>query len=119
MRSGLSLTVVKNLLCNAKDRGSVPGQGRSHMPRGNWDHVPQLLSLCSRAWKPQLMSPCAVKPRYSATRGSSPCTTNGSSARESLPAATKTQCSQRNKKLKNICDHICLQTLKMLNIIHF
>ena len=69
MRSGLSLTVVKNLLCNAKDRGSVPGQGRSHMPRGNWDHVPQLLSLCSRAWKPQLMSPCAVKPRYSATRG--------------------------------------------------
>ena len=27
--------VVKNLPCNAGDKGSIPGPGRSHMPRGN------------------------------------------------------------------------------------
>ena len=27
--------VVKNLPCNARDTGSIPGPGRSHMPRGN------------------------------------------------------------------------------------
>ena len=27
--------VVKNLPCNAGDTGSIPGLGRSHMPRGN------------------------------------------------------------------------------------
>ena len=27
--------VVKNLPCNAKDTGSVPGPGRSHMPQSN------------------------------------------------------------------------------------
>ena len=28
-------TVVKNLPANAGDMGSIPGPGRSHMPRGN------------------------------------------------------------------------------------
>ena len=28
-------TVVKNLPANARDKGSSPGLGRSHMPRGN------------------------------------------------------------------------------------
>ena len=27
--------VVKNLLCNAGDTGSIPGPGRSHVPRDN------------------------------------------------------------------------------------
>ena len=27
--------VVKNLPVNAEDMGSIPGLGRSHMPRGN------------------------------------------------------------------------------------
>ena len=27
--------VVKNPPCNARDPGSIPGPGRSHMPRGN------------------------------------------------------------------------------------
>ena len=40
--------VVKNLPANAGDMGSSPGPGRSH--------VPQLLSLCSRAHKPKLLS---------------------------------------------------------------
>ena len=52
-------TVVKNLPANAGDTGSSPGSGRSHMPRSNKDHAPQLLSLRSRARVPQLLSPRA------------------------------------------------------------
>ena len=35
--------VVKNLPANAGDTGSSPGPGRSHMPRSNSAHAPQLL----------------------------------------------------------------------------
>ena len=38
---------VENLPANAGDTGSSPGLGRSHMPRSNQAHEPQLLSLCS------------------------------------------------------------------------
>ena len=40
--------VVENLPANAGDTGSSPGLGRFHMPRSNWAHEPQLLSL--RVW---------------------------------------------------------------------
>ena len=40
--------VVENLPANAGDTGSSPGLGRSHMPRSNWAHEPQLLNL--RVW---------------------------------------------------------------------
>ena len=48
--------VVKNLPANAGYMGSSPGPGRSHMPRSNEAHAPQLLSLRSRAHEPQLLS---------------------------------------------------------------
>ena len=51
--------MVKNPPANAGDKGSSPGPGGSHMPRSNEDHAPQLLSLRSRAQKPQLLSPRA------------------------------------------------------------
>ena len=35
--------VVKNLPCKVGDTGSIPGLGRSHMLRGSWAHVSQLL----------------------------------------------------------------------------
>ena len=35
--------VVENLPANAGHTGSIPGLGKSHMPRGNWAHVPQIL----------------------------------------------------------------------------
>ena len=38
------------------DLGSIPGLGRSHMLWNNKACGPQLLSLCSRAWEPQLLS---------------------------------------------------------------
>ena len=37
------VAVVKNPPANAGDTGSIPGLGRSHMPRSNKDRVPQLL----------------------------------------------------------------------------
>ena len=52
--------VVKNPPANAGDMGLSPGPGRSHMPRSNKAHAPQLLSLHSRARKPQLLSPRAT-----------------------------------------------------------
>ena len=53
-------TVVKNPPVNAGDTGSSPGPGRSHMPRNNESHAPQLLSLCSRAREPEILSPRAT-----------------------------------------------------------
>ena len=49
--------LVKNLPANAGGTGSIPGLGRSHMPWSDQAHVPQLLSLYSRARELQLLSP--------------------------------------------------------------
>ena len=43
-------SVVKNRPASARAMGSIPGGS----------HVPQGLSLCSRAREPQLLSPCAT-----------------------------------------------------------
>ena len=40
--------MVENLPANARDTGSSPGLGGSHMPQSNWAREPQLLSL--RVW---------------------------------------------------------------------
>ena len=45
---------------NAGDTGSTPGPGRFHMPRGNSDCEPQLLSLCSN---PRATTTKACAPR--------------------------------------------------------
>ena len=45
-------SVVKNLPATAGDTGLIPSPGRSHMLPSNQASVPQLLSLCSRAWEP-------------------------------------------------------------------
>ena len=52
--------VVKNPPANAGDTGSSPGPGRSRMPWSNKARAPQLLSLRSRAWEPQLLNPPAT-----------------------------------------------------------
>ena len=54
--------VVKNPPANAGDTGSIPGPGRSHMPRSNWARAPQLLSLPSRTREPQLLKPSGLEP---------------------------------------------------------
>ena len=80
--------------------GLSPGPGRSHIPQSNSARVPQLLSLRSRARKPQLLSPHATTteacvPRAHALQQEKPPL---AATRESLRAATKTQCSQKLNK---------------------
>ena len=53
--------VVENLPCNARDTGSIPDLGRSHMPWGSWADGPQLRSPHSGPCEPQLLKP--VYPR--------------------------------------------------------
>ena len=57
-------TVVKNLPVNAGDTGSIPGLGRSHILRSSEAREPQLLSLHSRACKPQLLKPEHLEPMH-------------------------------------------------------
>ena len=81
--------MVKNPPANAGDKSSIPGLGRSHMPRSNEARAPQLLSLGSRAREPLLLSPCATTtearvpraraPQREATAMRSPCTATKSS----------------------------------------
>ena len=52
--AGLPWWYSKNPHANAGDKGSIPGPGRFHMPKSNWAHGPQPLSLCSRARRAQL-----------------------------------------------------------------
>ena len=54
--------MVKNLPANAGDTGLMPGLGRWHLPQSNSARAPQLLSLCSRAWELQPLSPRAAPP---------------------------------------------------------
>ena len=49
-------TVGKNLTAHAGDMGLIPAPRRSHMPWCNWAQAPQILSPCSRACEPQLLS---------------------------------------------------------------
>ena len=54
--------VIKNAPAKEGDTGSSPGPGRSHVPRSNKAHAPQLLSLHSRAHEPQLLKPACLEP---------------------------------------------------------
>ena len=47
---------------------SIPDQRRAHTPQSIWAHVPQLLSLCSRAQEPQLLSPHTPEPTLHSKR---------------------------------------------------
>ena len=93
----LGSSEIRESAANAGNMGSIPDPGRSHMPWSNQACVPQLLSLCSRAQEPQLLSPPAAT--------SEACTpySPGTAALEALPltrrgkslTATKTQHSQK------------------------
>ena len=64
--------VVKNPPANAGDTGLSPGPGRYHMLRSNWACASQLLSLCSRAGEPQLLSPHATTTEACVPRARAP-----------------------------------------------
>ena len=53
-------SAVKNPSANVGDLGLIPDPGRFRVPQSNWVRVPQLLSLCTRDCKLQLLKPmCA------------------------------------------------------------
>ena len=85
--------VVGSLPADAGDVGSSPGLGRSHMPRSNWTHEPQLLSL--RIW-----SLCPATREAAIVRG--PRTAMKSSSRslqlEKKPARSNEDSTQTKKK---------------------
>ena len=64
--------VVENPPANAGDMGSIPGPGRSHMPRSNQACALRLLSLRSRDHEPQLLSPCATTTEACVPRACAP-----------------------------------------------
>ena len=70
--------VVKNPPANAGDTGLIPGLGESHMSQSNWACVPQLLSLLSRVYEPQLLTPNTEATEARAPR-------SGASQQEKLP----------------------------------
>ena len=53
-------TVDKNPPASAGDMGLIFGLGGFNIPRSFCARAPQLLSLCSGAHEPQLLSPCAA-----------------------------------------------------------
>ena len=64
--------VVGNPPANAGDTGSSPGPGGSHMPQSNSVCASQLLSLCSRAREPQVLSPHATTTEARVPRARAP-----------------------------------------------
>ena len=54
--------MVKTLPASAGDMGFIPHLGRSHALQSNKARAPQLLSLRSRAWEQQPLSPLALDP---------------------------------------------------------
>jgi len=54
--------VVKNPFGNEGEMGLIPDPGRSHMLWSNEARAPQLLSLCSGAQEPQLLSLNTIEP---------------------------------------------------------
>ena len=69
-----SVSVVEDLPCSSGDTSSVSGPGRSHTlgrSHTSWSssiHA-QLLSICSRAWAPQLLKPAPPEPVFHSQRG--------------------------------------------------
>ena len=54
------------------DMGSIPGLEGFHMPQGNYDPVPQLLSLCSRAQEPKWLNLQATATESACLRACAP-----------------------------------------------
>ena len=51
----------KNLSVSAKDKGSIPGPERFHMPWSNKVHVPQPLGPQARTTEACMPRPCALQ----------------------------------------------------------
>ena len=105
----MSTCTGKQVLYHERRVGSIPGLGRSHIPRSDQACAPQLVSLGSRALEPQLPRSCAAAtearaPGACALQQEEPLQGDAwaprqavaplTATRESPCAATRTQCSQ-------------------------
>ena len=79
--------VVENPPANAGYTGSSPGPGRSHRPQSNKARAPQILSLCSRAREPQLLSPHAATTEARTPRAHAPDKGSPRTATKSSPCS--------------------------------
>ena len=104
--------VVKNLPANPGDTGSIPDPRRSHVALEQLNLcVPQLVSLCRRAWGPQFLSPCAPTAEAYLPYSLCPATREASTVRSPRsPQLEKSPCSnddaappKRNKLFKKNC----------------
>ena len=89
MRLSWQLKICLRRCCtpaNAGNTGSIRGLQRSHMPSSDKAHLPELLSLCSRARELQPLSPCAKTTGYHTRR--SLCATEGEASPTRSPHAT-------------------------------
>ena len=93
-------SVVKSPPASAGDMGSIPDPGRSHTSPSDKACVPQLLSLCSRAWELHVMS-SRVATNEVQTPQSPPVLHNESSHRKGKPALCNLRaacCNQRKTR---------------------
>ena len=117
--------MVKNLPCDARDTGSIPDPGRSHVA-GQLPHASKLLSQCSRASKLKLRKPSCREPvlcrkRSHGNEQPGYCNREAplTSSRESKHAATNTHCSQKKKNLLKNFTIKCLQIVVYSSFFHF
>ena len=101
---------VKNLPANARDMGSIPGRGRSHMPWSNGSCALQLLSLCSIAQELQLVSP-----RVAVTEATflEPMLSNRSHYNETLTTTRESPYGQ----IKLLIKHIFFKKTSLVSLI--
>ena len=107
MRLSWQLKICLRRCCtpaNAGNTGSIRGLQRSHMPRSDKAHLPELLSLCSRARELQPLSPCAKTTGYHTRR--SLCDTEGEASPTRSPHATarRSPCLPREKSPRSSAD---------------
>ena len=103
---------VENPPSNAGDMDLILGPGWSHMPQSKWAHLPQLLSLSSRAHEWQLMSPHVAATEAWVPRA---CTLPASitTTMRSLHSAMKS--SPCSPQLKKVCTQLQRSSAAKIN----
>lgn len=100
-------SVVRTPSASARDAGSIPGLGRSHLPQSSQVRGPQPPSLCSRPREPQVLSSQASlhnkgshrdeKPEHRAERVASLTAAREKATRQRRPSPAK-----KKKKCKKL-----------------
>ena len=96
--------MVKNSPADAGGMGSIPSPESSHIRQSNYACAPQLLSLCSRAQKPQPLNPhtaateAHIPGAYAPQQGKPPQWETHASQLEGSPCSVQLEKSPRSSK---------------------